>query len=265
MASKRQTRAVAMPSAGDLIAVPLRAGLYGLVWIVEVEGRSVRLIVMAGTWATLPSAVAATKTRPARARGPRLPGYGPHWKGWLQGKLPADFICVGQRTPPAAIRAAIAQSPGTMIFGTGERLRLELLTAWRFEHEREAITAEWAAAAAAHATKDASRRAQLTLPKMLRERAFASWKGARSPSEIRRVRAIFRTATTALIGLEASGTKAQRRRVLRGIVTELNALYDETGCIESVERDDVVERIEQLAALVGLSNDDEQLTGHRDW
>lgn len=46
---------------------------------------------------------------------------------------------------------------------------------------------------------------------------------------------------------------------------QFNALYDETGCIETGEASEVISRVEQLARLVGLSNDDEALTGHRDW
>ena len=256
-----------MPKAanGDLVAVPLGNGQHALIWIIEAASTGLHLLVMTGTWPRPPTANEAMAVEPALADGPRLPGYGAWWTGWIEHALPADFVRVAQRSPTAAARAEVATLSGTMVFADGERLRETLLTRWRLAHEPDALRAEWAAAAAASAAKDASRRAQLTLPKMLRERAFASWQGARSPSEIRRVRAIFRDATTALIALEANGTKAQRRRVLRTIVTELNALYDETGCIESVERDEVVERIEELAALVGLSNDDEQLISHRNW
>jgi hypothetical protein len=48
-------------------------------------------------------------------------------------------------------------------------------------------------------------------------------------------------------------------------VTELNTLDDREGCIETTEREEVVARVEELASFVGLSNEDEVLTGHRDW
>ena len=53
--------------------------------------------------------------------------------------------------------------------------------------------------------------------------------------------------------------------VLKRIVSELNALDDKEGCIETVEREQIVARIEALAGLVGISNEGEMLTGHRDW
>jgi hypothetical protein len=36
-------------------------------------------------------------------------------------------------------------------------------------------------------------------------------------------------------------------------------------CIETGEREDLVECIEELGGLVGLPNTDERLTGERDW
>jgi len=82
---------------------------------------------------------------------------------------------------------------------------------------------------------------------------------------LREARRIFHDATRDLITLQAKGTKRQRTAVLKRIVTELNALYDTEGCIETVEREAVILRIEELASLVGVSNEDEKLTGHRDW
>ena len=52
---------------------------------------------------------------------------------------------------------------------------------------------------------------------------------------------------------------------MKRVVSELNALDDKEGCIETVEREQIVARIEALAALVGVSNEDEKLTGHRNW
>jgi hypothetical protein len=82
---------------------------------------------------------------------------------------------------------------------------------------------------------------------------------------VREARRIFRAATADLIALGARAPKAKRAAILKRIVTELNELYDREGCIETVEAGQLVHRIEELAALVGLDNADERLTGHRDW
>lgn len=96
-------------------------------------------------------------------------------------------------------------------------------------------------------------------------RPFASWKARCGPDVLKRVRAIFRDAAQHLIAAGGSENKEACTAVLRGVVDALNELDGSRGFIESVERDALVERIEQLAALVGLHNGDEALTGHGDW
>jgi len=154
---------------------------------------------------------------------------------------------------------------GTTVFQGAEHVRAELHTAWRLIHDRPALEVEWARAQEAREQRAAERQRTRTLPKMLREKIFASWSEMWPPRVVREVRRIFRDATRDLIPLQAKGTKRQRTAVLKRIVTELNALYDREGCIETVEREAVIRRIEELAALVGVSNEEEKLTGHRDW
>lgn len=104
----------------------------------------------------------------------------------------------------------------------------------------------------------------MTLTKMLRVPLFRRGSAHGAARVVREAQRIFRDATKELIGLE-SGTNRERTKVLKRITTELNALDDANGFIETVEREQIVARIEELAALVGLSNRDEKLTGHRDW
>jgi hypothetical protein len=99
---------------------------------------------------------------------------------------------------------------------------------------------------------------------MLREPLFSRGSARDAAHVVREAQRIFRTATKELIGL-VSGTRRERTKVLKRITTELNALDDQTGFIQTVEREQLVTRIEELAALVGISNQDEKLTGHRDW
>lgn len=135
----------------------------------------------------------------------------------------------------------------------------------RWKHDRAALEAEYADRQARRDQAEANRRATLTLPKLLRERMFASW-GDRWPRRVvTEARRIFRTATKELIALEAGASKRERTGILRRITSELNALDDREGCIETVEREELVARIEELARLVGETNKNERLTGHRDW
>ena len=112
---------------------------------------------------------------------------------------------------------------------------------------------------------EGARKSTLTLAKVSRERAFVRWEEYLPRSVVREVRAIFRDAANDLLALEKRGTKRQRVAALRRIVTRLNAYDDDKGFIESVERDQIIARIEELAGLVDLTNDDEVLTRHRDW
>ena len=72
-------------------------------------------------------------------------------------------------------------------------------------------------------------------------------------------------ATRNLIALEGTSRSKERAAALRGIVDAFNALNERSECIETSEREEIVERIEELAALVRLRNTNERLTGHRDW
>ena len=254
------------PRAGDIIALPLANGRFALVWMITCDENGSSFLVLEDVLASLPSAPEALAMRPARPPNPHLlPGYDDVWKGWFDGDLPADFRVVGNRLVTSRERRWIENYSGTMIFGTAERLRTELLKSWRWEHERAAMEAETAAAQAAGEARAAKRRASLTLEKMARERIFAGWAHHRPASVVREARRIFRDATNELIALERDGTARERAHVLERITTEFNALYDATGCIESVERDQIIARVEELAARVGLENGDEKLTGHRDW
>ncbi|HEY1960143.1 MAG TPA: hypothetical protein VGH28_31255 [Polyangiaceae bacterium] len=251
--------------AHALVAIPLPNGKHAVIWMMDATPIGTRasytFFVLDGFWDDVPREADVARARVYRKREGALPGEDDRWKAWFQGRAPRDFAVVGRRKPRAAERAAAADDSGTMIFQDAEHLRSGLHREWRWLHDREALEAEWARASDARARKRKARRDGLTLGKMSREKTFAEARW--SPRIVREVRRIFRDATRALIDLEAAGTARQRTTILKRIVTELNALDD--GFIETPEREAFVARIAELAALVGLSNEDEKLTGDRDW
>lgn len=255
-------------SAGSLVVVPLPMGVCSVVWILEAGtyegGGYFRFLIMDGYLPVLPAEKDLADLQVAASPGGVLPGRENVWKGCFFGDIPADFIVVGTRTLPPPEHPVFA-GEGAMVFQGGEGLRGELHRSWRLIHDRPALEAEWAKADAERERRAEERRRTRTLPQMLRERIFASWSSMWPPRVVKDARRIFRDATRDLIALQAKGTKRQRTEVLKRIVTELNALDDVEGCIETVEREEIVARIDTLAALVGLSNEDEDLTGHRDW
>lgn len=156
-----------------------------------------------------------------------------------------------------------------MVFQNAEHSRRELFQQWRWLHGRAALQAEWAAQTAKYEEKErqraAKRKATNTLPKMLREKPFEHWRAHWGMRPVRAVQAAFRTATQELIDVGAKGAKRAKEHVFARLVAELNAIDDRLGCIETGEREDLVARIEEMAGLVGLDNQDERLTGTRDW
>lgn len=263
--------------SGSLVAVPLPNGTFAILWIVEAgvyEGVQrkrphsrdasprFQFVVMAGFHRAIPKALAALRV--AEDPSGDFPGRENVWKGCFFSKLPNDFTKIGARSLTRA-RPYYFSGEGTSIFQDGEHCRAQLFLQWRLTHDRPALEAEWARADAQRKKRVDSRRRTLTLPKMLRERIFESWLQLWPRRAVLAARRVFRDATRDLIALQRTGTRRQRIAVFKRLVTAFNALYDREGCIESVERDQIARRIDELARLVGLSNAREELLAGRDW
>jgi hypothetical protein len=260
--------------SGSLVIVPLPNGTYRVLWMLEagtyegfgrLNGKGYfSFVILEGFLPSIPGKDELAALRVAERPRGAVPGEVNAWRGCFFGDIPDDFLVVGVRTVPPEDDPLRAYE-GKMVFQGAENVREELHGDWRMIHDRPALEAEWARDQEAREQRAAERQRTRTLPKMLREKIFASWSEMWPPRVVREVRRIFRDATRDLIALQAKGTKRQRTAVLKRIVTELNALDDKEGCIETVEREAVIRRIEELAALVGVSNEEEKLTGHRDW
>jgi hypothetical protein len=240
------------------------------VCIVE-ESVGFHFVVLDGFWDALPPK--AIVSRPKLAGYPYgkhnlLPGNANVWKGWFQGRLPKDFVVLGRaRLTPTLRRYASAE--GTFVFQNADDFRRVLFDRWRSIHDRKALDAERAAAAAkyeeARARKASRRKATNSLAKMLREKPFAHWREHWGVRPVRAVQAAFRAATAELIKLGAEAPRRSKVAVMHRLVDALNTIDDREGCIETGEREELVARIEELGALVGLRNTHESLTGRRDW
>lgn len=247
--------------AGDVLAVRLQEDLFGAIWLTGVDGNQHSFLVLGEYWDTPPTPAqvkTAALSDPPFQRGGVL-DEGP-WKCWFEGVMPESFTPVGKRALSGA-PASARDASGTMVFPDARAFAKYHLSAYRWFHDREALEAEWAAAR----NKRAEKKAPASLEEMERETPFSSWKGHVPAAVITRVRRIFRDATRALRTLEEGGTRKQRLAVFKRIVEELNALDENSGFIESVERDQLAQRIEQLGALVGLDNKNERLLAGRLW
>jgi hypothetical protein len=247
-------------AVGSLIAVPLPNGAFGVIWIIDDEMATLTFLVLDGFWPAVPERVKLRfMPRPFGEPADLCENV---YKGWFRHKVPKDFVAIGARKLTPQARAHADKPQGTMVFQNAEHFRAHLHKQWRWLNDRERLKAEWTQAQTEYQAREAKRREQQTLPRMLRERPFSNWPSRKLVREARR---IFKEATRELIRLQERGARRERVAVLKRIVTDLNTFDDKAGLIESVERDETVARVEELAALVGLSNDDEKLTGHRDW
>lgn len=252
-----------MTAVGDIFAVPLRKGLWGAGRVLSVEGGHA-FVVLDGFW-TAPPTAKDVRGRPVMAM-PFGQGGGPHedvFKGWFQGAWPRRFPVV-VHVPLSAAERALGSPEGTHVYQSPEHFARHLHEHWRWLFERAALESEWAHAGARAAAR-ARARERLTLAQMARQRPCARWSDRWPRAVVAEANRIFRDATRELLGLADGARRAPCAAVLRRIVDEFNALDDRTGCVESVERDQIVERIEALAARVGLTNTGEKLTGHRHW
>ncbi len=259
-------------AVGDLVAVPLGNGFYVAIWIRDLtDGTSMMsepgccFVFLEGEWPEVPSEAVLRAAPKRRPLGEALRAQYDEQKGYAQLPLPNDFVIVGTRELAPEDVASGADISGTCMFGTMERVRASALVEWRVVHDGDALRAEWAEAERAREAHARKRREKLTLKRLLRERTFAGCEDHHPEDVVERAREIFREAIEKLIALEKKGTPRQRAAVLKRIVTDFNELDDTTGFVETVERDFIVERIEELARLVGLDNDDEKLTRGRDW
>jgi hypothetical protein len=187
------------------------------------------------------------------------------YRGWFDGPFPTEFVILTAR-PLMAEEMALAKPQGTMVFQDPSHFAAALLEQWRWLFDRDALKSEWEQHRMALEAKEQSRLDKLSLSRILRERPFVHWSDMWPKAVVREAHLIFRDATNKLVELEGrSDSGTEKVEALKGIVDDFNNLYDKTGCIESTERHEIVQRIKELASLVGVANDDEELTGHRIW
>jgi hypothetical protein len=253
------------PSAEDILLIPLPNGCCGAIWIILVESSTFTFLVLDGFWnaSPEPAELADVSIMPSPF-GAQNPHYENVFKGWFSKKPPKEFKVVGCR-PLTRELERHTRPEGTMVFQSGRHVQDILYRQWRWLNDHDALVAEWNAAAREVQSRQDARTTNLTLERMLEERPFTDWKARWSDSALLDARRIFQSATSDLIGLGAAASEGQRLAILRRIVSDFNELYDREGCIETVEAHQIIERIEELARLVGLSNDDELITGQRLW
>ncbi len=269
MARKRKTATIPLKEvrAGDAFLAPLEDGRRCVCRVLRVAEDHSRVLVVASPW---------VGTQPPDLGDPRLrevfsPTHhswrGDPWISWITVPVPATFTRLGEIPPTEAEAVRDCASWA----GGWESFPLQVFLQWRWDHERDKVLAEDAAEErAAKAAREEERRAYRPLPtQTLEDRRrrvpFESWTGYVDPPALRGARRIIRETIDALIALGPEASEPARIDAFRHCVERFNRLDEEQQFIDTIEREDICELLDELAGLVGLDDYDDCLTGRRNW
>lgn len=269
-----------IPKQGHVFAVPLSNARFGAAVLIDTS-HGFRFLVFNGFWGKMPTFEEATlsdimpmyeDTGPEQNPGEDERSmainklFESPLKGWFKGPFPKSFTILGEVSLESEGLHRYLDLSGTMVFQSVDNFVDNMTDRWRLRFDREAYIQQMELRRKDYEEKESRRRDNRTLKTMLRERPFSHWVEIWPRSTVNKAHRIVQEATRKLIALqEADDNEAQSIAVLRQVVDEFNTLYDQTGCIETEEAAEIVEWVEQLGARVGLSNEDEKLTGHRTW
>ena len=273
MAQRKEPRSArsALPKPGDAFLIPLADGRFGFCHVIDAPPRllgkrnSAYVTVETSSWV----GEAAPDLNDRRLRKVLVQshhGWGPNqWRVMVRGPAPDSFRRLGSiehRT-----------GPGLAIWATWESLAREVLTQWRWDHDRQALLREEQRVARKSKLEQAqvARRRQaeldrLTLESLKKKRRFSFWRGNRPDKAIAACRQTFRDAVSALITLGPKPKKRAVADVIHRCVAQLNALderYD--GFIETGEREELCREIDELVYVAGLRGSDGLADRWREW
>jgi hypothetical protein len=268
MARKSKPKAIPLAEvrAGDAFLAPLEDGRLSVCRILRTSADHDHVLVTASPWVgTQPPDLADPRLREVL----RLTHHS--WRGnpevsWVSDPVPATFARLGEIPPTDAEATANSNSNGNW-----EYFRLQVLLQWRWDNERDKVLAEDAEEQrAAEAAREEERRAYQprpaqTLEDMRPQVPFKNWAGYVDPPTLRGARRIIRETIDALIELGPGASEPAMLDEIRHCVERFNLLDEEQQFIETVEREDICELLDDLAGLVGLDDYGEALASARDW
>jgi hypothetical protein len=268
MARRRKPQPIPLSQVepGDLFALPLEDGRWGACRVLRKSTDPLQVVVQTSAW--------IGDAPPADLNDPRLvtPLLLTHhaWGGvadlhWVSDPVPADAVRLGRLPVTAEEAAAECNS-----WSGWASCQIQPLLQWRWDHEREAVLAEdelerLRREAATQEARFGYQPAVLpSLQEMRRRTPFPNWSGLPSPANIRRSRRIVRELIDDLIALEGSGDEVAMLDAFRRAVERFNAAEEsDDPFIETVEREDICEVLDDIADAAGLSDYD--VCAWRDW
>jgi hypothetical protein len=252
--------------AGDAFLAPLPDGRLSACRVVRVAPAGDSVLVGAATW---------IGSQPPDPADPHLRQWlclthhgqpGEPCVLWVSSSVPATFTRLPP-IPPTDEEAAL----DSLASSGWEYFPCQVLLQWRWDHERDQVLAE---EAAAHQAEEAAQvqqgqaykpRPTQTLQDLRRQTLFPHWVDYPEPAARRGARRIIRELIDALIAVGPDAPEPVRMDEIHHCIERFNMLDDEESFIETMEREDICGLIDEVAALVGLEDYGEALTGRRDW
>lgn len=194
-----------------------------------------------------------------------------NWKGrreiyWVHDRMPLDFKIVGQI--PLSDEE-LAETSNT--FGGWQSVPLQVLTQWRWDHDREALLREEAEKKTAdkeRRQKAAAVRAEylrtLTLESLAGKEWLESWDGEVSRSPRQAARQLLGKLVEELRA-QAQLTKPVVRKLLKKTVESFNHLDAANHFIFTIEREDLCEAFEQIVCACGFPQFCDEVDSWREW
>jgi hypothetical protein len=187
---------------------------------------------------------------------------------WVSEPVPATFSYLGV-IPPTEEETALSYSGYAFGWSFAS---IQVFAQWRWDHERDKVLAEEeeeerlkqvAREEKRHAYKPLP---SLTLEEFRQRTPFPNWAGYIESGALRGARRIIRETIDALLEIGSDAPAPLKLDVFRHCVQRFNRLdVEQGGFIETIEREDICELLDELAGLVDLDDYEDGLTSAREW
>ena len=258
------------PSPGVIYAAKLPNGLFAACQVIRADAESCLALCLEGNWPQPPRLEDAASAGELAQQRQFFSGMVA--RGIVTGPPPESFISVGR----AQLSPTRAANTKVLSDYSWERLVECNYLEWRWVHDRAAFEAEVkareklrkAARKEANSATDAEREKRLnglTLQKFRSEKLFPNWSKLPGKEVAAKAQSIFEIATDELLALGEKRTAAVIKKILKRVITDFNALDKaHNGCIETGERENILEHFQTLADLVAYKGW-KNLFAERDW
>jgi hypothetical protein len=186
---------------------------------------------------------------------------------WVSMPPPDGYRLIGSIKPSLADKRRQYSGSGGWAFA------YQVLTEWRWVHDREAVLREDAENAERQAREyqeferlRREARGALTLEGMRNKRRFSDWKGYTPDKAIAACRVIFRETVDGLLALGKTPTEPELLPILQSCIERLNQLdEDNDHFIETTICEDLCEEFYEIVHACGMSDHKDLADRWRDW